>query len=64
MSILRFLGRPFVALGRLLLRLGVKTVKLTMIGLASAALLLVLDALLLGKLKAPQELPPPEDGTG
>lgn len=62
MAVLRTLARPFVALAALLLRLAMKTVKLTMLGVAGAALLLVLDTLLLGRLKVPDELPAPEEG--
>ncbi len=61
MSILQALARPFIALARLLLRLGIKSVKLTMLGAAGVALVLVLDALLLGKAKAPDELRSPKE---
>lgn len=46
--------------GRWMARFLAKTVKLTMIGMAGVVLLVVLDALLLGKLRAPEELPEPE----
>lgn len=47
--------------GRWIARFFAKTVKLTMFGVAGAALVVVLDALLLGKLRRPEELPEPDE---
>ena len=47
MMILRILLRLILAIGRLLLAVVMKSVKLTLAGVATAAILMVLDTLLL-----------------